>query len=152
MGEPRPPGSGRAQRAYVCAPAPVGVRPELDERIETIPPGYRLNLVAGELDAVRFDEVASTAARLADIGDSVAALDGIGEAEGLWRGRPFGEFGDEPWARAEVERLTELHVGLRERRAEMLLEAGRVGASLATANIVDFPMQELAVENWPSGA
>ncbi|MFV2039085.1 MAG: BTAD domain-containing putative transcriptional regulator, partial [Acidimicrobiales bacterium] len=43
----------------------------------------------------------------------------------LWRGRPFGELADEPWARAEVERLSEVHIGLAERRAEMLLEAGR---------------------------
>ncbi len=117
---------------------------EIADRIETAPPGYRLNLRDEELDANRFDELASTAARLADTGDAVAALDRIDEADALWRGRPFGEFADEAWAQAEGERLTELHVGIRETRAEMLLEAGRAAAAVSVAEklAAAFPLRE----------
>jgi len=117
---------------------------EIADRIETVPPGYRLNLSDEELDAHRFDELASTAARLADIGDAVAALDRIDEAEALWRGRPFGEFADEAWAQAEGERLTELHVGIQERRAEMLLESGRAATAVGVAEslVASYPLRE----------
>jgi hypothetical protein len=38
-------------------------------------------------------------------------------------------------------------------QADCLIAAAAVGvgASLATANVADFPMPELTVEDWPSG-
>ena len=98
---------------------------DLADRIETVEPGYRLHLERGELDADRFDELASSAARLAGSGDHTGALEIIDEAAGLWQGRPFGEFADEEWAAVEVDRLTEVRTGTRELRAEILTELGR---------------------------
>ena len=51
------------------------------------------------------------------------------------------------WRRAFAERGVTLH------QADCLIAAAArgVGASLATANVDDFPMVELTVENWPVG-
>ena len=50
------------------------------------------------------------------------------------------------WRRQFAERGATLH------QADCLIAAAAVGigAGLATANIDDFPMSELAVEHWPS--
>jgi predicted nucleic acid-binding protein len=50
------------------------------------------------------------------------------------------------WRREFAERGVTLH------QADCLIAAAAagVGASLATANVEDFPMSEVAVEHWPS--
>ncbi len=74
--------------------------------------GYRLDRTAGTRDIDAFETLISEAERsLPD--RAVACYD---EALALWRGRPFGEFGDEWWAIAETTRLAELHVSARERQ------------------------------------
>jgi serine/threonine protein kinase/WD40 repeat protein/DNA-binding winged helix-turn-helix (wHTH) protein len=117
---------------------------DLAPRIETVAPGYRLHLEDSELDARQFDELASRAGRLAVAGETVAALETIDEARGVWRGRPFGEFADEDWARAEVERLTETYVGLRERRGELLIRTGQAPTAVveAEALVRELPLRE----------
>lgn len=111
--------------------------------IETAPPGYRLLLDGVLLDSKQFEDLASRADRLAGSGDLTKALETIEEAEGLWRGRPFGEFADEQWAMSEAERLTELHVGLREIQVAALLATGRAGAAVeAEALAREFPLRE----------
>lgn len=61
----------------------------------------------------------------------------LGVAEGMRAGA---------WRRDLAERGTTLH------QADCLIAAAAVGigASLATANVGDFPMPELVVEHWPS--
>ena len=61
----------------------------------------------------------------------------LGAAEGMRAGR---------WRREFASRGITLH------QADCLIAAAAVtiGAALATANVGDFPMTELAVENWPS--
>lgn len=51
------------------------------------------------------------------------------------------------WRRDFADRGVTLH------QADCLIAAAAVGvgASLATANVADFPMPELTVEDWPSG-
>jgi DNA-binding SARP family transcriptional activator/WD40 repeat protein/tRNA A-37 threonylcarbamoyl transferase component Bud32 len=93
--------------------------------IETVGDGYRLDVRSDDLDLDRFDTLAATARRLAARDEIGEALDAVREAMALWRGRPFGEFADEEWAEADAHRLTEVHVALRELRAELLLRAGR---------------------------
>ena len=63
----------------------------------------------------------------------------LGVAEGIRAGA---------WRREFADRGVTLH------QADCLIAAAAVGigASLATANIGDFPMAELAVEQWPAGA
>lgn len=83
-------------------------------------------LRAGEEVAVRRF---FAAARVASLG----AVDG--ELAGTWR-------------RRFAERGVTLH------QADCLVAAAahRIDASLATANVKDFPMEELVVEHWPVGA
>jgi hypothetical protein len=52
------------------------------------------------------------------------------------------------WRREFAERGITLH------QADCLIAAAAfgIGASLATANVDDFPMPEVTVEHWPSGA
>lgn len=61
----------------------------------------------------------------------------LGIAEGVRAGA---------WRRELARRGVTLH------QADCLIAAAAVGigASLATANVADFPMPELVVENWPS--
>ena len=61
---------------------------------------------------------------------------------GMTEGRLAGS-----WRRAFADRGVTLH------QADCLIAAAAkgVGASLATANVDDFPMAELAVEHWPVG-
>jgi hypothetical protein len=48
------------------------------------------------------------------------------------------------WRREFAERGVTLH------QADCLIAAAGVDASLATANVDDFPMYEVALEHWPS--
>ena len=63
----------------------------------------------------------------------------LGAAEGVRAGA---------WRREFAERGVTLH------QADCLIAAAAVGigAGLATANVTDFPMPELVVEDWPSDA
>jgi predicted nucleic acid-binding protein len=63
----------------------------------------------------------------------------LGLAEGIVAGS---------WRREFAERGVTLH------QADCLIAAAAVGigASLATANVDDFPMPEIAVEHWPPSA
>jgi len=88
------------------------------EVLVTEGPGYALR---AETDADRFTRLAGPER---DAGPG-RTLEVSGEGLDLWRGPAYGEFTDEPWARAEAERLTELRHALTERRAETLLAAGR---------------------------
>ncbi|MFC3983462.1 BTAD domain-containing putative transcriptional regulator [Streptosporangium jomthongense] len=83
------------------------------------PMGYAL--AATDVDAVRFGELLDRA----DSRPPHEALPLLDEAVGLWRGFPYGEFCDEPWAAAEVQRLWDRRAVAVERRAQALLEVGR---------------------------
>ncbi|MEU5867063.1 BTAD domain-containing putative transcriptional regulator [Nonomuraea sp. NPDC047529] len=89
------------------------------------PPGYVL--VSEDVDAVRLGELVRRSA----VVPAGAALGLLEEALGSWRGVPFGEFCEEPWASAEVARLRELRWVAVERRAEALLEVGQAGTAVA---------------------
>lgn len=63
----------------------------------------------------------------------------LGTSEGIRAGQ---------WRRDFAARGITLH------QADCLIAAAAlgVGASLATANVADFPMAELTIEHWPAGA
>jgi serine/threonine protein kinase/DNA-binding SARP family transcriptional activator/WD40 repeat protein len=95
------------------------------ERIETAGTGYRLRLQRDELDATRFEDLVAAArvAMAAEQLDRTQEL--LDEAFELWAGRPYDEFADEEWARAEVVRLREVRASALEHRFAALLDAGR---------------------------
>ena len=72
------------------------------ERVSTEGSGYCLRLGEEELDADRFEALLAG-------GDARAALD-------LWRGTALSDVADEPFAQAEIARLTELRLIAVERR------------------------------------
>jgi DNA-binding SARP family transcriptional activator len=102
------------------------------------PPGYLL--AASEVDAERFTKLVHQAEFLAPR-EALAALD---KALGMWRGSPYEEFSDEPWAVGEVGRLHELRLVAVERRAGALLDLGRPQSVIAelTAETVAHPLRE----------
>ncbi|MER6583629.1 BTAD domain-containing putative transcriptional regulator, partial [Nonomuraea sp. NPDC001023] len=82
-------------------------------------PGYLL--ATTDVDALRFGKLVTDA----ELRPPAEALPLLEEALGLWRGVPYGEFADELWAAAEVNRLGELRMNAIESRAQALLDAGR---------------------------
>jgi DNA-binding SARP family transcriptional activator len=72
------------------------------------------------------------------------SLSGLDGALARWRGPAYVEFADEPWARAEINRLDELRLLAVERRAEAALALGRndeVAADLR-AHTTEHPWRE----------
>ena len=88
--------------------------------VVTSPPGYRLVVEPGVVDAARFEGLIGQA-RQAD-GTGAARL--LEAALGLWRGPALAEFADRPWAQAVAARLEELRLAAVEGLAEVRLAAG----------------------------
>ena len=84
--------------------------------------GYALRLPPEAVDAWRFEEHVRTAAGDAQHVHAGAALE---LALDLWRGPAYAEVADQAWARAEIDRLDELHLLAVQLRAEVMLTAGR---------------------------
>ncbi|RSM98151.1 hypothetical protein DMB42_44890 [Nonomuraea sp. WAC 01424] len=82
-------------------------------------PGYLL--ATTDVDALRFGDLITEA----ELRPPAEALPLLEEALRLWRGVPYGEFADELWAAAEVNRLGELRLNAIESRAQALLDVGR---------------------------
>ncbi|MGG7465945.1 AfsR/SARP family transcriptional regulator [Plantibacter sp. YIM 135347] len=97
----------------------------------TVADGYALHLASDGTDLQRFEQAVREAAGLptdgeADTGgdaDSVERL--LSGALDEWRGIPFAEFTDRPWADSERARLDSLRAGVVERLAEALLTLRR---------------------------
>jgi DNA-binding SARP family transcriptional activator/ABC-type branched-subunit amino acid transport system substrate-binding protein len=73
--------------------------------------GYRLAVVAGELDADSFEELVTAGRAALDAGAADVAVERLGEGLALWRGPPlsdlaYAEFAQPELARLEEERLT----------------------------------------------
>ncbi len=122
----QPPKADAALRTYLSrlrrALSDAGVSGEL---IRTDPPGYRLDANGWVLDAQRFEALVEESRRLRERGDAAAASERVEQARRLWRGRPYAEFADEPWAAPEVQRLEELHLTAAEERLQALLALGQ---------------------------
>jgi len=94
------------------------------ERLVTEAPGYSFTVQEGELDAERFEALASTA-------DAPASA--LAEALELWRGDILSDVALEGDAAAEVRRLEELRLSVQERQFEAELGAG--GSTRAIAEL-----------------
>ena len=91
-----------------------------DDRVETRPPGYRLCVASGEVDALRFEELVRVGLGSSDRAE--VAVRSFDQALGLWRDSPYAEFASEEFVAAEVARLAELRARAIEERAAALLE------------------------------
>jgi predicted nucleic acid-binding protein len=74
-------------------------------------------------------------------------------AQRLFRGLRLAPLGVAEGVRAGTWRREFAVRGVTLHQADCLIAAAAVGigAALATANVTDFPMQELVVEHWPAG-
>ncbi|MEZ7128885.1 BTAD domain-containing putative transcriptional regulator [Nonomuraea sp. AD125B] len=95
---------------------PRGAPPQL---LVARQPGYLL--ATGDVDAIEFAGLVERA----EVQSAEDRLDHLDRALRLWRGVPYDEFADRPWALAEVTRLCELRMTAVERRAETLIDLGR---------------------------
>jgi predicted ATPase/DNA-binding SARP family transcriptional activator len=86
-------------------------------RLRTRAPGYVLEIDREAVDALRFEDA------VAGVGADEAAP--LTETLAAWRGRPFEDLGEIPFAQAHVTRLSELRWQALERRIEAELAAGR---------------------------
>lgn len=108
------------------------------------PDGYVLDVPPEAVDAGAFE------ARLAEARQAgpKGAARLLEEALALWRGPPYGELGDAPFAMVEAQRLTALRADATERLAALAVDDGDpVGAiGLTEALLAEEPFRERAVE------
>jgi predicted ATPase/DNA-binding SARP family transcriptional activator len=122
-GDP-PPQAAATLRVYVSrlrrALGPAGA-----SAVQTQPPGYRLQLEPGQLDADRFAALAASARADLAAGRPAAAAAGMAAALALWRGPALGDIADLAFAQADVARLEEARLAALEGRIEADLACGR---------------------------
>jgi predicted ATPase/DNA-binding SARP family transcriptional activator len=120
-----------------------------DETVEagaivTEPPGYRLRVLPGELDADRFERLIAEGREALGAGKAEQAEKRLAHALTLWHGPPLADFAAEPFAQAEIGRLEQLRLRALEERIEAQLSLGRhaeVSAELPTL-IDQHPLEE----------
>ena len=79
-------------------------------RILTREPGYRLRLDAGELDVLRFAELARDGAAAARVADWPRAASLLGAALALWRGEPLSDIPSDALRRETAPRLERIRL------------------------------------------
>ncbi|GGR13333.1 BTAD domain-containing putative transcriptional regulator [Streptomyces netropsis] len=105
------------------------------------PPGYRLRIDDGDVDADRFRALVT---RARATGDPRARAALLTEALGLWRGPAYADFADEEFARTAALRLEEQRLTVLEERAEARLAAGEHGTLVGelTELVARHPLRE----------
>jgi predicted ATPase/DNA-binding SARP family transcriptional activator len=93
--------------------------------VATHPPGYRIVLADGELDAHRFDALVAAARDDMAAGQPGMAAARLHEALGLWRGPALSDVADFGFAQADVARLEEARLAAVEDRVDADLACGR---------------------------
>src|ERR1700691_1354538 len=89
--------------------------------------GYRLNVTADDVDALRFEALRVRAAHAPE----AAAAGLLDAALALWRGQAYAEFADRDFASAEAARLNERRAAAVEDYADLSLRAGRATDAIA---------------------
>ncbi|WP_344945578.1 AfsR/SARP family transcriptional regulator [Actinomadura miaoliensis] len=137
-----PAGAVSAVRTFVAA-LRRALEPERPPRtpprlLVTEGPGYALRPAPDAVDAWRFEQTVSASLPSAD------APARLTEALGWWRGPAYADFADEPWARAERSRLTELRLHAVERLASARLALGLAAEAIPDldAHVADHPWRE----------
>jgi predicted ATPase/DNA-binding SARP family transcriptional activator len=116
------------------------------ERILSKDGAYQLAAEPGEIDADRFTAGVESGGRSAVAGSPAEALAALERAIELWRGRPFGDLADEPFLRAETQRLEDLEVEAQELRTDALVSLGRASDAIGVLRrvVADQPARESA--------
>ncbi|MEM8903630.1 MAG: BTAD domain-containing putative transcriptional regulator, partial [Actinomycetota bacterium] len=120
----RPDETARAIRTYLSR-LRQALPPAAQAWIETVPGGYRLDAPENAVEHRRFAALRAAAAEARDAEDPLTAHTLLTEAIELWRGEPFRELDDLPWARAEMEQVRLDRLEVQEGRWEAALALGR---------------------------
>jgi DNA-binding SARP family transcriptional activator len=117
-----------------------GERPRVIRR----PPGYLLEVDAGELDLETFEALVAAGRRALEEQEFEAAARVLREAESLWRGRPLADLEFERFARLDIERLEELRLAALEDRIDAELAVGRHNALVGELEslVAEHPLRE----------
>ena len=91
----------------------------------TRPPGYVLEVESEAIDVHRFEALVDRGHAALVEGRNEDAARQLRDALALWRGRPFEDLGEAPFAQAEAARLEELRLRALEDRIEADLRLGR---------------------------
>ncbi len=120
----RPDDTSRAIRTYVSR-LRTSFPTEARNWIETEPGGYRLDAPPEAVEHLRFAMLRADATRARGQDDPLTAQNALDEALALWRGEPFLELEDLPWANGDIERLRSDRLEAMEERWEVSLALGR---------------------------
>ncbi len=144
-----PPGTGSAAlqmriSALRKALQQRGQRQSPSGLLVTRAPGYLLRISEDELDATRFERLYATGREATRAGDPGTALTVLREALALWRGDPLADFAFEPFAQAEIARLSELRASAIEERIEADIQLGHHADVIADleAHVAGHPFRE----------
>jgi predicted ATPase/DNA-binding SARP family transcriptional activator len=102
--------------------------------------GYVLHVPPGAVDAVEFERLIRDGVEAVARGAARRARTALAHALALWRGRPFGEVGDDGTLAATAQRLEELWLLATEQRVEADLALG------ASTEVID-ELERLLVQN-----
>ena len=113
-------------------------------RLVTKPPGYRLDLMDGELDAARFELLLADARRALTAGNVRLARTLFARGLDLWRGDALADVATKRFARDEAARLDDLRLACVEGRLDADLQLGRHDDVLAELErlVVEHPLRE----------
>ncbi|GIH03851.1 XRE family transcriptional regulator [Rhizocola hellebori] len=106
--------------------------------------GYELRVDSEDVDAWRFERLASAGAAALAAGDAVAARAELEAALALWRGPMLAEFAGEPFARSDTARLEELRWQAIHHRIAADLDLGHHAEIIAELEklVVEQPLRE----------
>jgi predicted ATPase/DNA-binding SARP family transcriptional activator len=112
--------------------------------VATYPPGYRIVLGDGDLDAHRFEALVAQARRDMARGEPEAAAARLREALGLWRGPALSDVADFAFAQADVARLEEARLAALEDRVDADLGCGRHASLVSELDglVAEHPLRE----------
>ncbi len=140
-GDEPPESAGKLVQVYVSAlrkrlPSPISIR--------TQAAGYLLECPPSKVDAARFEHLVDEARAGGSSSHPARIALLLGRALELWHGPAYGEFGDQPFAVAEVARLDALRLAAIETRNEIDLGLGRHLAMLPELRVVadEHPLRE----------
>jgi DNA-binding SARP family transcriptional activator len=110
----------------------------------TTPPGYRLLVDPGDLDASQFERLVTASRAALDQSSTQDAVDLVGEALALWRGPALADVPPGPLVAAEAARLDELRLDALELRAQARIDSGRVADLVAELRqlTIEYPLRE----------
>lgn len=108
------------------------------------PPGYLLKLGPGQLDAVQFEKLLEKGRGAMARRDPLTAATTLRNALGLWRGTALADVAGEPFAVAEVARLTDLRLHALEERIDADLAMGGHADTVGElqALVAEHPLRE----------